>query len=219
MRDTGRVSRVYQDPDPGPGDPYLCPSGLHLAEKLGAAVVGSVLSLPAVSSYDLVSPIAQFLIAQLSSGPRPVPQLYSLSTGHWGSSAPALALWIVWPLRLRIVILSMFVFIPSSPARLRFWSWVASTRPCSGVKLLCLAQTNLDCYRVNDPELQTHTFVCCIHRADAAGRPLPPWFSTPHFRPCTTPASHAPTLEERENCVLYSRRNMGPSSLGNMAYC
>ena len=91
MRDTGRVSRVYQDPDPGPGDPYLCPSGLHLAEKLGAATVGCVLSLPAVPSYDLVSPIAQFLIAQLSSGPRPVPQLYSLSTGHRGSSATALA--------------------------------------------------------------------------------------------------------------------------------
>ena len=96
MRDTGPVSRVYQDPDPGQSRgslSHICPSGLHLAEKLRAATVGSVLSLPAAPepSYDLVSPIAQFLIAQLSSCPRPVPQLDSTSTGHRGSSASTLA--------------------------------------------------------------------------------------------------------------------------------
>ena len=147
MQHTGVDVTSLSGPWPwGPGSlSHICPSAEHLAEELWAATVGPVLSLPVVRpSYDLVSPISQFLISSHSSVPVRDQFLnsiqHSLDTGTGVGTCTNLKMECVTI--EDVILLSPDVwclFLHNSDSEAG-----AGPRPWC-VKLLWPGQTNLDC--------------------------------------------------------------------------
>ena len=199
------MSRVYQDPDPGPGGSL---SSIYIFSR--GAVVGCVLlSLPVVPGrvmiLYLLSPVphhnAQFLSETSSS-----------TLIHWtqGGAQGQLAC-ISTILRMRVSSASwglMLVFISKMLTLMLTTAHVASWSCCA--QLCCPDQPWLLLVLMIPSCRPTHICIVSLHRADDAGLP-----DSAH----STQAPHAPTLEERRKRCFVLEKNPGPSGLGNMTHC